>query len=187
MPLFLIVCLSSGGVAHLESVRRGTQEEKWKFDYFQSQAGGDKRLVAHHQAEPAVVVSVGKEFQRNQHRFWGDGDLLLRWIVIERRVWRCPGRVLISAEFEHEMKGSKKISCLKNESCCWDLKMSRYLLSSHPMMLRLWDFVPLRNRNWRFLALAAHDGRSIYIIMLRPCTYFYVNGSVCISFPSMHI
>lgn len=67
MPLFLSVCLLSSRVAHLESVRRGNTEQKWKFDYFQSQAGGDKRLVAHHQAEPAVVVSVGSEVQRDQH------------------------------------------------------------------------------------------------------------------------
>ena len=67
MPLFPSVCLLSGRVAHLESVARGNTEQKWKFDYFQSQAGGDKRLVAHHQAEPAVVVSVGSEVQRDQH------------------------------------------------------------------------------------------------------------------------
>lgn len=89
MPLFLIVCLSSGRVPHLESVRERNTEEKWKFDYFQSQAGGDKRLVAHHQAEPAVVVSVGKEVQRNQHPVRGRQSLL-HGIIIKRGVWRCP-------------------------------------------------------------------------------------------------
>lgn len=87
MPLFLMVCLLRSRGSHLESVRGRTRREKWKFDYFQSQARGDKRLVAHHQAEPAVVVSVGKDVQKSRHPLWGE-RALLRGSVIMSRVWR---------------------------------------------------------------------------------------------------
>lgn len=75
--------------------------EKWKCDYFQSQAGGDKRLVAHHQAEPAAVVSVGKEVQRNQHPFWGERSLL-HGIVIKR------GGAEVSAKFSSKSSSSTR-------------------------------------------------------------------------------
>lgn len=36
-------------------------EERWKFDCFQSQTGCDKRWMAYHQVQPAVVISPGRE------------------------------------------------------------------------------------------------------------------------------
>lgn len=51
---------------HLESVSGGTRRRNENLIIFKAKMEVIKDIVAHHQAEPAAVVSVGKEVQRNQ-------------------------------------------------------------------------------------------------------------------------
>lgn len=88
MPLFLIICLSSGRVPHLESVRRGTQRRNGNLIIFKAKLEVIKGLWLITKWGPAVVVSVGKELQREPASFWGEPSLL-HGIVIRRGVWRC--------------------------------------------------------------------------------------------------
>ena len=79
-PPLVLIRLWSGIVPPSgTSQERNTERRKWKFDYFQSRAGGDKRLVAHHQAEPAAVESVGTDLRGTRRPFRGERPFGTEW------------------------------------------------------------------------------------------------------------
>lgn len=68
---------------------------------FKAKAGGDKRLVAHHQAGPAVVVSVGNEVQKEPAFILGQA-IFVAWDCHQARGEEVSEE--FSSEFMHKMK-----------------------------------------------------------------------------------